>query len=383
MLTVDFFRKLKILGRTLSRPRRLVNVVRNFRGIRRRDDHLNYMPYRITLEPTARCNIHCSMCQNSTWDRNPHDLTLEGFRKVLDQFPTLMVIKLHGIGEPLLNKEFYAMVEEAVARGISVETVTNGTALTERICRRLLDCGLSDIYISVDGATPETFERIRAGAKFSKVIEGARRLTGMRGTRRHPGVHFWTTGQVGNIDELPDIVRLAKDVGVDSLQVNHDLVYWGQDEWQDKLKAQALSVEQSQNGETFIQQAREVAKALSLPFKVYTEGKFSWDEGRLCHWPWSTTFVSSEGYVVPCGVIGNQDVLNFGNVLTENFEDIWNGHRYQDFRQKMKRGEIADVCKGCYENRSGEGEPRRETGGFVALGDVKKPLPSHQSSVIE
>ena len=364
-------RNLEFVGRNILRPRRLVNAARNLRGIRRRADQVSYLPYRVTIEPTARCNLRCSMCQLTTWDRNPHDLTLEQFRKILDGFPTLLAIKLHGIGEPLLNKEFFAMVEEAASRGITVDTVTNGTALTDGNCRRLLDCGLGTIFVSIDGSTPETFERIRVGAKFAKVIEGSRRLIDMRGDGRHPGIHFWTTAQVDNIHELPDIVRLAKDVGVDSLHVNHDLVYWGQDEWQAKLEAQSLLGSQSNNGEALIQQARAVAKELGLPFVVYTGGKFSWDEGRLCHWPWSSAFVSSEGYVVPCGVIGNQDVLNFGNMLTENIQDIWNGKGYQDFRRQMKRGDIPDVCKGCYANGGGGEKPAAGVDAFIPLADVK------------
>ena len=361
-----------------------MNAARNLRGIRRRDDRLAYMPYRVTIEPTARCNLRCNMCQLSTWDRNPHDLTLEGFRKVLDGFPSLLAIKLHGIGEPLLNKEFYAMVEEAAGRGITVDTVTNGTALTEGICRKLLDSRLSTLFISIDGSTAATFERIRVGAKFDKVIEGSRRLIRMRGGRKRPAIHFWTTAQVDNIHELPDIVRLAKDVGVDSLHVNHDLVYWGQDEWQGKLETQALQGSQPNDGEAFIQQARAVAGELKLPFELYTGGKFSYEENRLCHWPWSSAFVSSEGDVIPCGVIGNPDVMNFGNMLKDNIKDIWNGKAYQDFRQDMKRGNIHDVCKGCYASGSGGAKPGLSVDGFVALADMKQKASDHrQPAVIE
>ena len=376
-------RTLEFVGRNILRPRRLVNAVRNLRGIRRRDDHLEYMPYRVTIEPTARCNLRCNMCQLSTWDRNPRDLTLEQFRTVLDGFPTLLTIKLHGIGEPLLNKEFFGMVEEAAARGITVDTVTNGTVLSEASCRRILDSSLATLFISVDGSTPETFERIRTGAKFDRVIEGIRRLTAMRGSRKRLGIHFWTTAQIGNIHELPDIVRLAKDVGVDSLHVNHDLVYWGQDEWQGKLEAEALLGSQSNDGEAFIQQAREVAKELKLPFEVYTGGKFSWEEGRLCHWPWSSAFISSEGDVVPCGVIGNPDVKNFGNMRTENIREIWNGKAYQEFRREMKRGDIPEVCKGCYSKGIGGEKPSLEADAFIALADVTQKSSDRQPAVVE
>jgi pyrroloquinoline quinone biosynthesis protein E len=332
-----------------ARPGRMLNAVQNRLGLRRRPDRPGYMPIALDIEPTARCNLRCPMCQLSTWERNPRDMTLERFRKLLDRFPSVMKIKLQGIGEPLLNREFFAMVEEAAGRGIAVETTTNGTLLSERNCRRLLDSGLTAIFLSVDGATAETFERIRRGAKFGRVMEGIRRLTAMRGRRRLPGIHLWTVGQAGNIHEAPDLVRLAKDLGVDSLRLQYDLIFWGQEEWQAKLEPDSLrTAVHRRAAETFIEEARMLAGQLGIRFVLYTDNKFSWKAGKLCPWPWSSAFISSEGDMVPCCVIGNPDVFSFGNVLKEEVSTLWNGEAYQEFRRAMKRGNIPSVCKGCY-----------------------------------
>jgi pyrroloquinoline quinone biosynthesis protein E len=279
-------------------------------------------------------------------------MTLERFRQVLDRFPSVMKIKLQGIGEPLMNRDFFAMVEEGMARGIAVETTTNGTLLSEENCRRLLGSGLTAIFLSVDGATAETFERIRRGAKFDRVMEGIRRLTAMRGHRRLPGIHLWTVGQAGNIREAPDLVRLAKDLGVDSLRLQYDLIYWGQEEWQAKLEPDSLRTGSNQRtAETLIEEARRLAGELGIRFELYTDNKFSWKAGKLCPWPWSSAFISSEGDMVPCCVIGNPEVFSFGNALKEDVQAIWNGEAYQDFRRAMNRGEIPRVCTGCYVDR--------------------------------
>jgi pyrroloquinoline quinone biosynthesis protein E len=279
-------------------------------------------------------------------------MTLGRFRKILDRFPTVLKIKLQGIGEPLLNREFFALVEEAVRRGIAVEVTTNGTLLTEENCPRLLDSGLTAIFLSVDGATAETFERIRKGAKFVRVTKGIRRLTTMRAGRRVPAIHFWTVGQAANVQEIPAVVRLAKDLGVDSVRLQYDLIYWGQETWKAKLKPDSLrDSSHEQTAERFIAEAREVADQIGMPLVVYTDNKFSWKDGRLCPWPWSSSFISSEGDVVPCCVIGNPEVLSFGNVLKEEMWNIWTGEAYQEFRRSMKRGDIPSVCKGCYVDR--------------------------------
>ncbi len=345
----NWWRTLWVLRRNISKPARLLNALRNRAGLRLRPDRPGYLPAALDIEPTARCNLRCPMCQLSTWDRNPKDMTLERFRKVLDGFPSLLKIKLQGIGEPLLNREVFAMVREAVGRGIAVEVTTNGTLLTEENCRRLLDSGLLAIYLSVDGATAETFERIRRGAKFACVMDGIRRLTAMRGRRRLPEIHFWTVGQAGNIQELPALVRLAKEVGVDSLRLQYDLIYWGQEAWQATLEPDSLrTASHRQTAQSFIETARESARQLALGFHVYTDNKFSWRENKLCPWPWSSSFISSEGDIVPCCVIGNPEVLSFGSVLKDPVETIWNGQEYQAFRQAMKRGDIPQVCRGCY-----------------------------------
>src|SRR5947209_4819519 len=86
----------------------------------------------------------------------------DAYARVVDQLPELTELHLQGLGEPLLHPRFFDMVEYAVARGVTVSVNTNLTLLTPAKAERAATCGLSAIYVSVDGATPETYERSRA-----------------------------------------------------------------------------------------------------------------------------------------------------------------------------------------------------------------------------
>ncbi len=96
-----------------------------------------------------------------------------------------------------------------------------------------------------------------------------------------------------------------------------------------------------------IYEGARVADRLRMPIQVFREGKFSRPD-RLCYWPWSSVYISAEGDVVPCGVIGNPETLSFGNIVATSFDSIWNGSRYQAFRQAMSRGTLPTVCHGCF-----------------------------------
>lgn len=145
-------------------PRRLENFILAEReGKAEVQEHL---PTRLDIEPAARCNSRCIMCQVATWPkmkRTDQDLTVPQLVTLLDEQYGLTEVKLHGMGEPLLNSHFFDMVEVLRARHIWVRTNTNCTLLhKDEAYKRLIDCGLNEVQMSFDGATKEVFEFIRA-----------------------------------------------------------------------------------------------------------------------------------------------------------------------------------------------------------------------------
>jgi pyrroloquinoline quinone biosynthesis protein E len=332
---------IKTFIKVLRYPRRAANMAQLKLGLRRKTDRVSSLPSVIDIEPTTTCNLKCKMCQVPLGVLGNFHLGLDEFKHVIDQFPRLMRIKLQGMGEPILNKHFFDMVRQAKRRGIVVGTSTNGMLVDQRKARAIVDSGLDEIYFSLDGAVKQTFEEIRAGAVFETVVDNIRRLVAMKGGAAAPIVGVWFVGMKGNIRELPELVRLSKELGVDRLAAQVDMCAWGKDDLDRSLDDFRLEPDDLE----YVRQAQSLAAGLGLEF-IYNEQKIP--AGKSCDWPWYSTYITAESKVVPCCFIADAQVACFGNLKEQSFEEIWNSPAYRAFRRAHLDGEIPSYCRPCY-----------------------------------
>src|SRR5215472_15381168 len=143
------------------------------------------LPTFLQVEPVGQCNLRCQMCpiqfrQDGPPFGPPAFMDFDTYLGLLDQFPALEELQLQGLGEPMMHPRFFEMIEAAVARGIKVSTNTNATFLNDRRAERCVTSGLGEIHISIDGATAETYERIRVRAHYDRVIANVERLVQAR-----------------------------------------------------------------------------------------------------------------------------------------------------------------------------------------------------------
>ena len=128
-------------------------------------------PREVYIEPTNRCNELCQTCPRTFFQREPEaDLDFERFVHILDQFPGVDRVVLHGIGEPLLARDLPLMVAEANRRGARVLFNTNALALHPRLAQRLMDAGLDELRVSMDAADPRTYRAIRGVDGYAKAM---------------------------------------------------------------------------------------------------------------------------------------------------------------------------------------------------------------------
>src|SRR6185436_16088444 len=189
-------------------------------------------PSFVTVAGTSRCNIRCEFCINQ-WDakpdgsNRPHMADENVERIVREVFPYLKKLALSVSGEPLYDPHFQQLLDEARRHGVFVEFTTNAMLVSKPgMLDRILD-GVGRVNISMDGATKPTFERLRQGAKFDKVCENVRLLTAGRRARGQttPEYNLRFILMKDTIDELPLMVDLAKDLGIDHLYTNHVQVF--------------------------------------------------------------------------------------------------------------------------------------------------------------
>ena len=139
------------------------------------------LPRSIYIEPTSRCNELCQQCPRTLLSReDDRDLSFDNFRFIVDQFPVLERVVLHGLGEPLLNKELPRMIRYLKARGTNVLFNSNGILLNAKRGQELIDAGLDEYRLSMDGATRETYAQVRGVDAFDKIWRNVRAFIAMQ-----------------------------------------------------------------------------------------------------------------------------------------------------------------------------------------------------------
>jgi MoaA/NifB/PqqE/SkfB family radical SAM enzyme len=151
------------------------------------------------------------------------DETFEHFYAGLSSLDPLPTVYFGGIGEPLFHPKTVEWVTLIKQMGARVELITNGTTLTEKISRRLVTAGLDVLWVSIDGATPETYADVRLGAELPKITDNLRRLAQLRSGGHFPkpeiGIAFVAMRR--NISELPQVIRLGISLGAKYFSVSN------------------------------------------------------------------------------------------------------------------------------------------------------------------
>ncbi len=306
--------------------------------------NLNFLPVTMDIEPTTGCNFRCTMCQVSSPDFVSKNLDFEMFKKIIEDNNQLLKIKLQGMGEPLVNTKFFDMVDFASKRGIVSEITTNGSLLNETNIVKLFNSNLSRITISIDGATSETFEKIRVKSNFDQVVRNCKNLVKhFKKKIIRPEISAWCVIQNDNVSEFNKIYELCREIGFDKLTYQFYLSGWGKDEWNSINKNKRIDIK---NIKDQIKEVQIKGSKEAMEVNIFDENLLSFS--RQCVWPWESSYISKTGDVVPCCIIGDEKVVSFGNIKDSSFKEIWNSENYKNFRKDIKTNKIPDYCKNCY-----------------------------------
>jgi MoaA/NifB/PqqE/SkfB family radical SAM enzyme len=323
------------------------------------------LPRFAQIEPMASCNLACRMCtvpqREGGDDITQGALALADFERWLDQLPGLEELQLQGLGEPMLNRHFFEMIERATARGIRVTSNSNLTLLTPSRARRCVTSGLAELSVSLDGATAATYESIRLKGRFDRFVRNLARLTAARAELDSPTPHVRLVLVLmrQNLAEIPALVRLAADHGVDAVLVQrlaHPL-----DEptlparyipVRSFIDTAQLRAEDEARAATVFAEAEALARtlgvALHLPRLRTAPGADGMPTraGR-CTWPWDGVYLTARGEMLPCCMVGTPDRANFGSVGESGIEAVWNGEAARAFRTALAGAEPPRVCRSC------------------------------------
>ncbi|MDD5416927.1 MAG: radical SAM protein [Candidatus Aenigmarchaeota archaeon] len=131
-------------------------------------------PHTLMIEPTNYCNLKCPLCPTGAGrlGRPVQTVDFEEYKKIIDEMGKYIVhLRLFGWGEPLLHKDLFKMVSYAKRKGMFVNFHTNAFFLTKENTKAMVDSGLDDLNISLDGASQETYSKYRKQGNFQTTID--------------------------------------------------------------------------------------------------------------------------------------------------------------------------------------------------------------------
>jgi radical SAM protein with 4Fe4S-binding SPASM domain len=309
-------------------------------------------PRHLQVEIITSCNLACVMCPRTValerapaapeWHRR---MPLDRFLTLLDEFPTLQSLSLHGIGEPLMHPQLFEMIAAAERRGVVVRFTTNATLLDRDRSGRVLASRLHRLIVSLDGATAATYEAIRPGARFVQVVENVRRLTMLRRESGAvlPRVDISMVVQASNAGEAPAVVALAHELGAAGVILSPMIP---------PVRELAALACDSATWNQAVDDSRRKARELGIALFA-REGQPLPDATpkatHRCMHPWFSTVVTLDGAVMPCCNVHDPD-FGMGNAVDDGFAEVWNGERYRAFRGEIKQhGHVPEACRKCPE----------------------------------
>ena len=325
------------------------------------------LPRSIYIEPTSRCNELCQQCPRTLLSReDDRDLSYEKFCFIVDQFPVLERVVLHGLGEPLLNKDLPRMIAYLKERGTYVLFNSNGILLNAKRGQALIDAGLDELRLSMDGASRETYALVRGVDAFDKIWRNVKAFIAMQREQdaSNPALSIWFTAMRENLQELPRLIDLASEHGVREIYLQR-LVYF-----EEGLAHSNQSLFRRSNREelALIRRCEEVCQERGMLFKasgsasptesiVRDFGERPWSG---CQRPYTLTYITSSGNILSCcfAPFGHKSAKEYreervlGNVFQESIAEIWRGERYESFRRAFESDHPARHCAQCGTNWS-------------------------------
>jgi radical SAM protein with 4Fe4S-binding SPASM domain len=273
----------------------------------------------ISIEGHNICNLDCKMCPYSKMTRKKELMSMELYTKIIDDCVEfgIELVNLSLYNEPLLDKYLFERIKYAKEKGLKVGFYCNATLLTKEKSKKLLDSGIDYINFSFDGATKESYEKIRKNANFkitraniiNFAIETQKRL--LR-ELPYPIISVMLTAQDENYTELKEFEEFWKSV-VDFVGISQF----------DNRKGTDRS---------------KVEKNLTYPCRLLCSGGI---------------VIMSNGKVPLC-CKDYDGSISLGDLNTQTLEDIWNS-KFKTYKTLHLdgKGNMINICKNCDDIYSG------------------------------
>lgn len=326
---------------------------------------------KVYIEPTSRCNLACRTCIRNAWGETMGSMSPETFQRILDDLVARKpkpAVFFGGFGEPLMHPEIAEMVRKAGQVASRVELITNGLLLTANLAAQLARAGLNTLWVSLDGASPESYADVRLSESLQSILQNIttyrEQYRQARGNEAEIGIAFVAMRR--NIDELPNLLNLSTRLGVSRYIVTNVLPYtsemceevlyhrsidrinWQATAWHPQINLPEIDLNLITREALFkawtTRPGGQFKKRNNCPFIEQRSTTVGWD-GSVS--PCLALLHSHESYLFQL----KRSVTRYrlGNVNETSLTDLWQSDEYRVFRSKVEQFDFAPCtyCASC------------------------------------
>lgn len=338
----------------------------------------SFPPVSVFIHVNSTCNLRCKMCDagqentESMFYKNLRgnaegDMPLEHFKAIIDKVAHFKPFIGSPVLEPLIHPQITDMVRYVRSAGLRMSVATNATML-ESLAEELVDAELTKLIISLDGPEAEHDEIRGVHGVFRKVLQGLEALDREKKRRgsRYPLVYLNYV-----ISEINDhtVERFMESIPLDLVhQVDFRVMFFCPEDvaerhnevWGDRYDATSACLEGGLDPSAV--NTDELHRQLTNVLRAYPEKcRFFFNHGKeglrtyykqpdvflddtCCVFPWYTLQINHDCSVIPPQRCYHQ---RFGNILEQDFQDIWNGPAMRRFRMDLRKHGRLPACTRC------------------------------------
>lgn len=332
---------------------------------------------KVYIEPTSKCNLSCRICIRNVWEEEMGRMTKATFTRIVKgiaEFDHRPSIFFGGFGEPLSHPNIVDMVVQTKKISPKVELITNGMLLNEKISIDLIEAGLDTLWVSVDGAKPESYADVRIGAALPEIFENIKQYRHQYVLRKwvDPDIGLAFVAMKRNIGDLPLLLKMSTKLGISRYMVTNVLPY---------TKEMRHEMLYERSVDTLVSKPMIWAPGLDLPLidanqhtidpLIHVMGIHP--RNYLAYRKWSdsidycpfirmgSTAIAWDGSVSPCLPLMHQHESYLkelkrivkprvvGNVKDQSLKELWESPEYVDFRKRVDDFDFSPctICASC------------------------------------
>lgn len=280
-------------------------------------------PYTIFIDPSSVCNFNCKFCMNK-YIPEPKFMSYAVYLKLikdLDEFEKpVKVIRLYGLGEPMLNQHFIDMVTVAKksSKVLAVDTTTNGSKLSIDYNKKLIDSGIDRINISIEGMNSSQYKKF-TGRKidFKRLCKNIEHLYK---NKTNLTIFAKINGDYLTDEEKEKFIEIFKPI-TDGCNIEYTMNCWYDIDVPDKNEE----------------------------LGVYGQKR---EEVDICPYIFYSMMVHADGICSVCFLDWKQRMI-IGDTHLNSIKEIWGSEAFNSFRIDMLNGKKNQICMNCDQLKAG------------------------------